>query len=190
MNRSNLKYAGAITAALVASAALWEGTRYDPYYDIVGVLTVCQGYTGKDIVKGKRYSPAECKAFLEKELKVHQAGVLKCVNVPLKQHQIDAYTLFAYNVGVNAFCTSKSVLEPLNRGNTQAACDGLLKWAYAKGKFVQGLYNRRVYERKMCLGELNVEQVPIAFDYTDFHYRWVVRDPYAQGEIRSRASEG
>lgn len=155
MNPKNKVLVGVISATLLTSAALWEGTRYTPYEDIVGVLTVCQGYTGKDIVRGKRYTPEECKAFLNKELKVHAAGVLKCVTVPLKPHQYDAFTLFTYNVGVNAFCTSKSVLEPLNRGDYASACRGMLKWTYAGGKYVQGLANRRQYEYKMCMGEMN-----------------------------------
>lgn len=73
--------------------------------------------------------------------------------MPLTRYQLDAYTLFTYNVGVKAFCTSKSVLKPLNAGNYKLACDGLPKWSYAGGKWVQGLYNRRLYERKMCVGE-------------------------------------
>ncbi len=31
-----------------------EGVRYKPYKDVVGVLTVCYGHTGKDIIPGKR----------------------------------------------------------------------------------------------------------------------------------------
>lgn len=155
MNPRNKWLAGAVGATLIASTALWEGTRYTPYEDVVGVLTVCQGYAGKDVIRGKRYTPQECKALLERELVSHGMGVLKCTKVPLTQYQYDAFTLFTYNVGVNAFCTSKSVLKPLNEGNYQAACDGLLKWKYAGGKEVRGLYLRRVYERKMCMGQLN-----------------------------------
>lgn len=158
MNLKNKWLIGGISATLIASATLWEGTRYTPYEDIVGVLTVCQGYTGKDIVRGRHYTPSECKQLLSKELEVHSRGVYNCVNVPLNQHQFDAFVLFTYNVGVNAFCTSNSVLRPLNQGDYKAACDGLLKWVYAGGKYSQGLYNRRVYERKMCLGELHASK--------------------------------
>lgn len=153
--RENKWLLGAISAALVSGAVLWEGTRYTPYEDVVGVLTVCQGYTGSDIVRGKRYTPQECNTYLEKELKIHGTGVLNCVKVPLKQHQYDAFTLFAYNVGVNAFCTSNTVLKPLNQGNYATACAGMLKWTYAGGKYYQGLANRRQYEYKMCMGKLN-----------------------------------
>ena len=50
----------AVSAMLVGTVAMWEGTEYVPYRDIVGVLTVCQGYTGPGIVPGKVYTKAEC----------------------------------------------------------------------------------------------------------------------------------
>lgn len=145
---------GVVSATLIGAVTQLEGTKYTPYDDVVGVVTVCQGHTGKDVVKGVKYTLEQCKAFLEKDLKTHREAVYKCVNVPLTPYQFDAFTLFTYNVGSNAFCTSKTVLAPLNSGNYQAACDGLLKWVYADGKYVKGLYNRRAYEREMCLGHL------------------------------------
>ncbi|WP_244576009.1 glycoside hydrolase family protein, partial [Escherichia coli] len=43
--------------------------RYCQYTsDIVGVWTVCHGHTGKDIIPGKTYTKAECKALLNKDL--------------------------------------------------------------------------------------------------------------------------
>ena len=188
MNPTNKWLIGSVSTAVLSGAIYWEGTRYDPYYDIVGVLTACHGYTGKDIVKGKKYTPNECRELLTKELKVHGDGILKCINVPLNQNQFDAFTLFAYNVGVGSFCNSKSVLQPLNRGNYEQACNGLLKWVYADGKYVQGLANRRQYERKMCLGELNVQEARAVFDYSPRYYEWFVRDPQSQGRISSTAS--
>lgn len=45
-----------------------EGVRYNPYQDVVGVWTVCYGHTGKDIMLGKKYTEAECRALLSKDL--------------------------------------------------------------------------------------------------------------------------
>lgn len=154
MNLKNRVLVGAVSAVLATSVIKLEGTKYVPYDDVVGVITVCTGHTGRDVVRGKVYTPEQCKAFLENDLKDVREGINKCVNVPLTPYQYDAYTLFAYNVGVPAFCKSTTVAQPLNKGDYKASCDGLLKWTYAGGKYVQGLYNRRVYERKMCLGEL------------------------------------
>lgn len=158
MNHANKIFLGVVSAALISATTLWEGTKYKPYEDVVGVLTVCTGYAGKDVVKGKQYTKEECSYLLTRELANHRNGILKCINVPLKENEIDAYTMFAYNVGVTAFCNSKSIIVPLNQGKHEEACKGMLKWVYSKGKFVKGLQNRRIYEVKMCLGELNATQ--------------------------------
>jgi lysozyme len=154
MNNANKWLAGAAaSAALLAGVAQWEGTRYVPYEDVVGVWTVCQGYAQPDVVRGRTYTPAECRDMTEKQLAAHGAAVLRCVNVPLARYEYDAYVLFAYNVGGAAFCGS-SLLKRLNQGDHVGACNGLLAWNMAGGKRVQGLANRREYERRMCLGLL------------------------------------
>lgn len=161
MHPLNKQLIGYVSASLVAGACLWEGTRYEAYYDGGGVATVCTGYT-KNVVFGKRYSPAECHAYLVSELKEHSSGVLNCVTQPLKQHQFDAFALMAYNVGVKGFCGSRAV-RLFNQGDSIGACKAMAynpsggpAWSYDNGKYVQGLHNRRKYEMKMCLGELNV----------------------------------
>ena len=58
---------GAIAIAAVIIKPL-EGVKYDPYYDVVGVLTICYGHTAKDIMLGKSYTPAEYEALLNKDL--------------------------------------------------------------------------------------------------------------------------
>ena len=57
-----------------------EGVSYVPYKDIVGVWTVCHGHTGKDIMLGKTYTKAECKALLNKDL----ATVARQINPYIK----------------------------------------------------------------------------------------------------------
>lgn len=149
----NKWFVGAIGATLLSAAALWEGTRYEPYKDIVGVPTVCMGYTGKDIVWGKKYSHAECTELLKTELKEHAEGMVNCVAVELSPQEFNAYTLFTYNVGVGAFCKS-TLAKKLNSGDHVGACNALMNWTYAGGKEVRGLVNRRAYEREMCLDGL------------------------------------
>lgn len=169
MHPANKWLIGVVSSTLIGSAGLWEGTRYYAYYDIVGVPTVCQGYTGKGIIFGKKYSPEECNAYTRTELRKHGEGVLACINVPIKEHEYNAYTLFAYNVGVAGFCGSRAV-KILNAGDHIGACNALLYgpqhgkrdkdgnvitqlvWVYAGGKYVKGLENRRKYEVEMCKG--------------------------------------
>lgn len=149
---------GVASAALIGGATLWEGTKYEPYYDVAGVPTVCMGYTGPGITFGKRYSHEECTKLLKQELVEHGNGVLQCINKPMKENEYNAFTLMAYNIGVRAFCGSTTA-RLFNAGNTQLACDriafasdGSPNWSYAGGRFYKGLHNRRLYERSMCLG--------------------------------------
>ncbi len=153
MTPANKMFVGLVSATLIAAATKWEGAKYVPYEDVVGVWTVCQGYAKPDVVRGKTYTKAECADLLRTQLAVHGADVLRCVSVPLKPNEYDAYTLFTYNVGGAAFCRS-ALLKKLNNGDHAGACDGLLAWDMAGGRHMQGLANRRQFERKMCLGAL------------------------------------
>jgi lysozyme len=162
VNQANKWLLGSLAGtALIASTAYWEGTEYKPYKDIVGVVTVCNGYTGPDIVPGKTYSKAECDYLLKKELTEHGMGVLKCTKVPLNQNQYDAYASFTYNVGVGAYCKS-TLLRKLNSGDYTGACNELLRWNRAGGKEVRGLTRRREAERALCLKPVNKNNVVIA----------------------------
>lgn len=162
MNQANKWLLGSLAgASLVASVAMWEGTEYEPYYDIVGVLTVCNGYTGPDIIPGKTYGKEECDMLLKKELTEHGMGVLKCTKVPLNQNQYDAFASFTYNVGVGAYCKS-TLLRKLNSGDYTGACNELLRWNKAGGKEVRGLTRRREAERALCLKPVGKPNVVIA----------------------------
>jgi lysozyme len=165
LNRFGLAlFSGALLAALTSL----EGTRYVPYEDIVNVWTVCQGYAGKDVIRDKVYTPAECRQLAETQLVAKGAEVLRCAAVPISQNEYDAYTLFSYNVGTAAFCGS-SLLKKLNAGDHVGACNGLLAWDMAGGKHVPGLHKRREFERRICLGE-----TPLVGAAGSIRYYWEV----------------
>ncbi len=152
MNPANKAGIAIVTVALVAALTKFEGTRYVPYQDIVNVWTVCEGYAGRDVVRGKTYTRAECDAITKEQLEKHGGAVLRCTNVPITQREYEAYALFTYNVGESAFCGS-SLLKKLNSGDHAGACNGLLAWDMAGGKHVPGLARRRQYEWRMCTGK-------------------------------------
>ena len=140
--------ASTVLVATLSAGMLWEGKSNTPYIPIPGdVKTVCYGETN---VKMRRYSDAECTAMLKQSMTRYADGVLKCVNVPINANQHAAMTLFAYNVGTSAFCGS-SLARKLNAGDYAGSCNGLLAWSYSGGRYVQGLRNRRIYERDLCL---------------------------------------
>lgn len=146
-NPRNKWLVGVTAAVTIATVSLMEGRSNDPYQDIVGVWTVCDGETN---VSMRRYTDAECDSMLRTSLVKYGNGVLECITVPVSQTQHAAFTSFAYNVGVPAFCKS-TLVKKLNAGDYEGACNGMLAWSYAGGKHVQGLYNRRVIESRLCL---------------------------------------
>lgn len=46
----------ALTVALIGEHDGLEGRKYNPYYDVVDVLTVCDGHTGSDIILKMTYT--------------------------------------------------------------------------------------------------------------------------------------
>ena len=153
---------GAALALVVAMLPPMEGVRYTPYRDPVGVLTVCYGHTGNDIIQGKKYTKAECVKLLEKDVKTHSKA-LQCVTHPLTFYQQAAFTSFAYNIGVAGFCKSKAA-QRANEGNMVAACANMELHVKAKdrktGKYVKlpGLVKRRAFERAVCDGDFERAQ--------------------------------
>ena len=83
-----------------------EGVRYDPYQDVVGVWTVCYGHTGKDIMLGKTYTEAECRALLNKDLNTVARQINPYIKKPIPETMRGALYSFAYNVGAGNFQTS------------------------------------------------------------------------------------
>ncbi|MDW6259653.1 Ail/Lom family outer membrane beta-barrel protein [Escherichia coli] len=76
-----------------------EGVSYIPYKDIVGVWTVCHGHTGKDIMLGKTYTEAECKALLNKDLATVARQINPYIKVDIPETTRGALYSFVYNVG-------------------------------------------------------------------------------------------
>jgi len=127
-----------------------EGVRYKPYWDVVGVLTVCHGHTGADIILDKTYTKAECKALLDKDLAKVARQVNPLIKLPVPETVLGAIYSFVYNVGAGAFAKS-TLLKLLNAGDIAGACDQLRRWTYAGGQQWKGLITRREIEREVCL---------------------------------------
>jgi len=129
-----------------------EGRAYEPYKDVAGVWTVCDGHTGTDIIKGKTYTDRECDRLLWNDLKPVKRAVDSMIQVPLGEYPRAALYSFTYNVGVSAFSKS-TLLKKLNNGDQAGACEELRRWVYAGGMKWKGLMNRRDMERSLCLAD-------------------------------------
>ena len=163
------KKSGAVVAAAITIAGLgqvydmaapeiryWEGMRNTPYRDIVNVLTVCYGHTGKDIVPGKKYTAAECNMTLKRDMDVHFKYIQKCIRAPLPIPTLAALLVGTFNLGPGFVCGSK-LQKHFNAGEIAQGCGQIMRWTRAGGQVVQGLVNRRKVEYKLCmLGMLEV----------------------------------
>jgi lysozyme len=141
----------AAAGALMALVPANEGTVLKTYRDLGGVLTYCTGAT-ENAAWGKTYTPAECKAQLDRDLARHAEGVMGCVHVQLTDGQKVAFVDFAYNAGVGAFCGS-SMARKANAGDMAGACAALSMWNKVNGREVRGLTIRRATERAFCEGK-------------------------------------
>jgi lysozyme len=150
---SGAKIGGVAAAVLLLAGGLitkWEGVRYVPYRDAVGVLTVCYGHTGPDIVQ-REYSLAECKALLQADMRVANAAVRRCLPMPMLVQIEAALTSAAFNVGPKVVCGSTLQRKAL-ANDWPGACAALDSWKYAGGRVMRGLVLRRADERAVCEG--------------------------------------
>lgn len=151
------KTAVTIGATIITMAAgmvaYFEGYVPQTYADPVGIPTICYGHTGVDVTPGRAETREGCRALLEKDLAAAYAGVLRCVRVPLQNHQAAALTSFTFNVGVSALCNS-TLARLANTGADPAVwCAELDRWVYSRGVRLSGLVKRRAAERAMCEGK-------------------------------------
>lgn len=162
---SNLKTKVASGAAVLALAlagtlvSKYEGYRSKPYKDPLGIVTVCVGHTGRDIVPGKVYSKAECAEFKRKDLLEAERTVDRCITAPTTVGQRASLISFTLNVGPggkgvkDGLCTLKSGAQPtirrkFNEGDYTGACNEYPKWNLQK---LPGITTRRAEERRVCL---------------------------------------
>lgn len=138
------------SAAMVSTIRHDEGREYEPYRDIVGVWTVCDGITGPDVIHGKVYTDQECNALTIKNVEKHGSELLDCIHVRITQGMYEALAGWAFNVGTGAACKSTAI-RLINQGQFYAGCKDLLRWNRAGGRVVRGLTLRRERESAACI---------------------------------------
>lgn len=141
------------SALLVGTLAGYEGYREHAYRDSVGVPTIGFGSTG-GVRMGQRTDPVRAVQRLAAEADAYAREIAACIgDVPLAQHEFDAYVSLAYNIGAPAFCGS-SLVRKLRQTppDYPGACAQILRWTYAGGKVELGLVTRRKAEYRQCMG--------------------------------------
>ena len=132
----------------------WEGMSLVAYPDRLAhdLPTVCAGATKSELPGlkvGDRFTHDQCDQILVKALPVYDAGIHKCIHVPMNGAREGMVVSLAYNIGVGAVCKSTFVRH-LNSGDPDA-CKYMLVFNTARGHYVQGLANRRSDEYRYCV---------------------------------------
>lgn len=146
---------GSVAAVLAGAVAIikpWESPggkpALEPYRDIVNVWTVCHGETN---VPMRKYTVAECEAFLKRDVARRLEVMQGCIERPLTVNQWTAVLSWSYNAGTTAACGS-TLVRKINAGQSpEQWCPELLRWNRAGGRVIKGLSNRRQAEMQICL---------------------------------------
>jgi lysozyme len=150
------KRIAAATAIATAIAVPAEGLRQFAYYDPPGILTVCYGHTGNDIIKGRKYSIPECDKFLSEDMRAAINTVERCIP-GLPVNVLAAFADAVYNLGPTIACsrTESTAARYLLQGKLIDACNQLPRWNKARvmGAMIElpGLTKRRGVEKEVCL---------------------------------------
>lgn len=114
--------------------------------------TIGWGSTGPDIRRGTVWTQAQADARFAEHLAEFGRGVAKAVgDAPTTQHQFDAMTSFAYNLGLGNL--GDSTLLKLHKAGDYAGAQGQFgKWVNAAGKRMKGLVRRREAEASLYRG--------------------------------------
>ena len=158
-----------VTAATLVGVAQKEGWIDRARAPIKGdVVTIGPGRTGPDVRLGDKADPVREMTHLLNNLEhVYADGIRRCIEVPLYQHEFDAYLSLAYNVGAAAVCRRADkervvlglpspepdrLMDVLNKGEYEEACRRILSFDKFHGRRYPGLTKRRQQEYKQCLG--------------------------------------
>lgn len=149
MASSRLKKGGAVAGAAISFIVGWEGMKLVPYKDVVGVWTVCAGWT-HNVDRARKYTAEECRRLTIEGGERYALAVERCVTRRMPDSVFIAFFSLAYNIGEGGFCKS-SVARLWNAGRARESCDFMLRYNRAGGIVWRGLTNRRTAERGLCL---------------------------------------
>lgn len=112
--------------------------------------TIGYGSTGHGIAKGVVWTRQEAETRLEADVIRFAAGVASATAPAhsTAQHQFDAMTSLAYNIGLGNFQKS-TVLRKHLTGDKIAAANAFAAWNKASGHVMAGLTRRRAAEAEL-----------------------------------------
>jgi lysozyme len=139
----------------VALIAQFEGLVLHPYLDQIKVPTIGYGTTfypnGKKVtMKDANITKEQAEEYLRHYVDtVAVPAIVKYIEFPLSQNQVDALCSFVYNLGAGALETSTL----RKKINAKASCVEIQaefkKWTRAGGKVLDDLVRRRAKEAQL-----------------------------------------
>lgn len=135
----------------IALIKKFEGLMLHPYLCAAGVWTIGYGHTGDDFDHDDPITEGKAVELLRKDLAVFETGVSRLIgSSPTNQHEFDAMTSLAFNIGLAAFRRS-TVLREHVQGNRAKAAVAFEMWVKGGGRVLAGLVKRRKAERALYL---------------------------------------
>lgn len=150
MNRVQLA-ALSLSASALVGIALHEGYSPVAYIPVPGDKPTIGFGTTEGVQMGDRTTPQEALERLLRDATRYEGAIKQCVKVPLFQHEYDAMSSLAYNIGATAFCNS-TLVRKLNALDYRGACEEIKRWDKFQGKPLRGLTLRRQAEYRTCIG--------------------------------------
>lgn len=135
-----------------------EGFAPSLYNDVVGVRTGGYGMTGSELSGlPSTISEATATSLLAQHVNNYYynkvLSIIKSKGVTnAKQREVDAFTSFAYNLGVGSFQSSTLLKKYAAGSRGEDIHNEFMKWVYAGGRVYQGLVNRRANEWRIFSG--------------------------------------
>jgi lysozyme len=141
-----------LSAAALVSIAAHEGYRGEAYIPVKGDRPTLGFGDAQGVKPGQRTDPVRALIRLGDQAATFQQQMRTCIgDVPLHQHEWDAYVSLTFNIGSEAFCIS-TLVRTLKASDYKGACDQILRWDKFQGKSLPGLTKRRKDEQAKCLG--------------------------------------
>jgi len=156
------------------------GKKINTNDEVLGTLTIGYGHTG-GVIKGQVISQVQADDMLKNDILYYSNSVQKLIDnktiiFEVNQNMFDALTSFCYNLG------NGGLVELVKGMNKDEVARDILLYVHAQGKFIQGLYNRRVIERDLFLLPMKSKPTP-EVNITQFY---VVKSGDTLSEIASR----
>lgn len=129
------------------------------------VPTVAYGHTDAAgepkyaATKSKKFTKAEGRVILLRDLERYADAVRSAVKVTLNDNQFGALVSFTYNLGA-ANLRKSTLVKKLNAGDYAGAAKEFARWDRAGGKVLPGLTKRRAAEAALFLAPVGKESAP------------------------------